>query len=400
MPSKRRRQIPKLGDQPATADRKRAKIVSSTETSLTQGRDIVFCLKGNPEEDLLLNRDELMRKCEYFAKFDRHEWPKRFVLQAHSDPALCTVIPEIERCSEDAQVIREDTVTRYARELNQTLFGLLSRKELLNNLSIDHPSYARLLCDTATLSISYGCTEGVKDRILIAARSWGGGGEKLVRQQPFLLLETAYTLEDEALFRDALKHAAGQQAALLAHATELPQDLKTIVDEHVRTVSEAVRKSLQRLSLATTKVVDFPGFLAWAIFHQHLLTRVLPTSPAGKDRFAELYYLFNLRTGLDLLGSPHAARLLRSVDVVDIGLVQARNALEYLSDDAQEEAKQELCDLDAAFDEKLNVKSVKANLQLIVEHARKVLASLFSGDKNVDYFTFLDLAGELPRKRK
>lgn len=170
-------------------------------------------------------------------------WPIRFVLQAYPDPALCAVIPKTEQCSGDTQPSSEEKVTRYASKLNRTLFAFLFDSDALRRDFEDIPSLARLLRDTATLSTSYGCTEVVKDKILVAARSWGGGEGKLVRQEPFLLLHTACTLEDQVLFNDALNRAAGQQAAELADPTELPGDLATIVKKHARAISNVVRKT-------------------------------------------------------------------------------------------------------------------------------------------------------------
>lgn len=65
---------------------------------------------------------------------------------------------------------------------------------------------------------------------------------------------------------------------------------------------------------------------------------------------------------------------------------------------AETSLKRKLSGFDAAFEKKLDVQSVKACLELIVGWARKELTHLLSGDKNIDYFTFLEFEGELPWK--
>jgi hypothetical protein len=178
----------------------------------------------------------------------------------------------------------------------------------------------------------------------------------------------------------------------------LPTDVVKIVDKHTRQIISKVDKACNELVLRPNQEESLPHFLAWSLFHQHLLNRVFPTKLAGKDRFRELSYIHSMRTGLDLLGTKQATRILRAVDIIELGLIGGHNALGYADGDLREETKRELCNLDTAFEEDLNVSSIEAHLKHIANHAKSILGPLFDGDKNVEYFTCVELIDQFPWK--
>ncbi|KAK0769468.1 hypothetical protein LTR59_017015 [Friedmanniomyces endolithicus] len=80
---------------------------------------------------------------------------------------------------------------------------------------------------------------------------------------------------------------------------------------------------------------------------------------------------------------------MNSVSVTDTFLTKAQDRI-YEDDD---EARRELED---ALNEHVNVESVRALLEMLLEQAQKTVSHVVSGDRNVGYFTFLAYDGDIP----
>ena len=76
----------------SSADDKLKPSGSKRQKPPTNDDDIVISLGGGIGEDLVLNKRELARTCDYFAEFANNQWPERFVLRPNSEPTLCRVI--------------------------------------------------------------------------------------------------------------------------------------------------------------------------------------------------------------------------------------------------------------------------------------------------------------------
>ncbi|KAJ9634927.1 hypothetical protein H2199_008791 [Coniosporium tulheliwenetii] len=223
----------------------------------------------------------------------------------------------------------------------------------------------------------------------------GGVGGDFVRRNPCLLLEIACLLEDETIFVDALRHAAGRCPSLADEIRSVPADIARLVEDHANVLKRRVREVCCSLAVPPRTTLDLPTFIAWGFFHRYMVVSVFPRDPDSAEMFKSLAYLHGMRTGMELVETQQFGNILQSVDVIDRGLVQASNAVDLIHDDLREDHRQELDDLDKAFEETLNVKSVKTQLRQIVENAKLRLAPLFSGDKNADYFTFVNTVAPL-----
>lgn len=70
----------------------------------------------------------------------------------------------------------------------------------------------------------------------------------LLQRQPCIIRELACLLEDEALFIDVLRHAAGSRAAQTVDITTMPQGLAAIVNKQAHSIERVVKRACKRLA--------------------------------------------------------------------------------------------------------------------------------------------------------
>ena len=281
------------------------------------------------------------------------------------------------------------------------MFAYLYRENVEDGTN-DDAEFAKLQRDTAVLAKCYGCVRFVKSEILVAIRSWGEGNACLIQQQPCMTLEAATILEDEPLFLDALRHAAGQRAAGMIDLTTMPEKLATVVDTQAEAIKDTVEEACKELQMLSEGVLDLPKFLAWAIFHRHLVHEKFSAPRASKDRFLALRHLFSTRVGSSYLDTAQARATLLAADNIWTGLDEAKaGIMAYRTDHEDGDILKERytdvqTELEGALAEKLRSSQIRLAFQGIIASSKPIVAPLFAGDKNVEYFTFLEFEEDVP----
>lgn len=193
-----------------------------------------------------------------------------------------------------------------------------------------------------------------------------------------------------------MKHAAGQAAADLLNASTLPQPLLGIVHEY----AEKVKTTLNQTNICLVSYERnfwpllkhsriIPSTIAWQIFSAHVSSRVWLANAGSIEHFEGLARLQAMKGIEEILGTRLSMKLMNSVSVAETFLTTAENRI----DEDDDQARRELED---AFNEHVNVESVRSLLESLLEQAQKTVSHVVSGERNVGYFTFMAYDGELP----
>ncbi|KAL1640200.1 hypothetical protein SLS58_007151 [Diplodia intermedia] len=352
--------------------------------------------------ELKLHSKLLIAKCRFFA----HDGGcKRFVvdskkpLQHGMDHPPLTVAPyetapqksTSEGSPTTKSTIEVDDYVKRSRAANEAFFRLLYNRQL-SSLT---PAEFR---DVAILTSEYGCVQRIKDALIIAFFK-ANLGTMPFRDNPWAILYAAGQLQDEAIYHEAMVHIIGRGG--------LHRNDKKVVHPwsglEIITQTGELRDKVRHCSSAAMrccKYDDVASAIAAAVMKLYISSYIFcdmadPLQPEIYDKLRSLHDMEDAKELLD-------AGVLTVLEHLDDGLVAGGLALDRLkglkwsSIIDEINYKSLIVRVNKGLEQGVSSKKALEELERLLANIKTALKPLFVGDRNVGYFTCVQISGPNP----
>ncbi|KKY27163.1 hypothetical protein UCDDS831_g00908 [Diplodia seriata] len=344
--------------------------------------------------ELKLHSKLLIAKCNYFA--ERAEY-KRFTIRPydpneHDENTDCpplTVAPDsVYQIFLGMASKIDDGYIKRSRAANEAFFRLLYNRPL-SSLT---PAEFR---DVAILTSDYDCVQRVKDALIIAFFKANLGSTPFV-DNPWAILYAADQLKDEALYHEAMVHIIGR-GGLRSKNNEFVQPWSAVeIIKQTNELEEKVR-DCWAAAMGCCKDDDVASVVAAAAMRSYIGSYVprAMADPLQQDVYDVLRSLHNMEDAEKLSD----ADLLTELDHLDDGLIAGGLALDRLKGSSliDEDTYNSLdVRVSTGLGRRANSEKVLGELERLLASIKTALNPLFVGDRNVGYFTCVQIKSPNP----
>lgn len=333
-----------------------------------------------------LHSRTLRDNCNYFANFDK--LPTRFMLMPSTDTSITSymVVPASSDGSggePDTPAPRSGNPKVAAVAANETVFRLLYHKP------ISCTTVASFYHVTA-LAVEYGCINAIQDG-LITALLRASLGTQMFRNDPDLLLYTGYHLREKGIFTEALVRTVGQYKCDNGY---IPESVKGLVAKGVDELKEKVRQCWGA-AIRCCEADGISGVVAATLLRKYL-DKCIPCilgSPLHTKVYNVLVAIHRMDDAKPLL----EVNLITQMDTINDGLDTGMTYLRDVVNEPDEGYRSEMkWHITQGLDCGVSGGEVVKELEKMLEKVQNSIKSLFTGDRNVGYFTCFQFEGPFP----